>query len=106
MLAERGGDRGAALACNSVDGERHAAGSDCCPDPVERAVFIYDHEVTANGLQLGDELRATREIDRLIPRALAIAINDLPTPEFAAFWTTQSPGLRSDASSRSRNGRG
>ncbi len=65
MLAERGGDRGAALACNSVDGERHAAGSDCCPDPVERAVFIYDHEVAANGLQLGDELRATHEIDRL-----------------------------------------
>src|SRR5438128_2381122 len=27
MLAERGGDRGAALACNSVDGERHEAAS-------------------------------------------------------------------------------
>jgi hypothetical protein len=29
------------------------------------------------------------------PRLFAIAINERPTPEFAPFWTTQSPGLRS-----------
>ena len=40
-------------------------GSDCGPDLVERAVFIHGHEITADGLQLGDELRATHEIDRL-----------------------------------------
>src|SRR4029077_18553495 len=44
---------------------RHATVSDCCPDLVECAVFIHDHEVTADGLQLGDELRSTHEIDRL-----------------------------------------
>src|SRR5260221_10399935 len=65
MLTERAGDHGAALARNSVDGERHATVSDGCPDLVERAVFIHDHEVTADGLQLGNELRAAHEIDRL-----------------------------------------
>src|SRR6266481_10161542 len=65
MLAERAGDHGAALARYSVDGERHATVSDGCTDFVERAVFIHDHEVAANGLQLGDEPRATHEIDRL-----------------------------------------
>src|SRR6266404_4011956 len=65
MLAERAGYHGAALARNSVDGKRHATVSDCCPDLVERAVFIHDHEITADGLQFGDELRATHEIDRL-----------------------------------------
>ena len=39
----------------------------------------------------------------LRPRALATAMSDLSTPELAAFWTTQSPGLRSGASSRSRD---
>ena len=43
MLAERAADYGAALARNSVDGERHATVSDGCPDLVERAVFIHDH---------------------------------------------------------------
>jgi hypothetical protein len=57
--------RGAALARNSVNGERPAARSDYCPDLVERAVFIHDHEIAANGLQFGDELRAPHEIDRL-----------------------------------------
>src|SRR6266446_5932665 len=28
------------------------------------------------------------------PRFFAIAINERPTPEFAPFWTIQSPGLR------------
>ena len=56
-----------------------------------------------NQEQLGDELRATHKIDRLDAPALAIAMSDLPTPELAGFWTTQSPGLRSDASSRSRD---
>src|SRR4030088_1945478 len=65
MLAERTGDHGAALARNSVGGERLATVYASCPDIVERAVFIHDHEVAANGLQLGDELRATHEIDRL-----------------------------------------
>src|SRR5712664_4954346 len=65
MLAERAGDHGAALARNSVDGERHATVSDCCPDLVERAVFIHDYKITADGLHLGYELRATHEIDRL-----------------------------------------
>ena len=36
-----------------------------CPDIVERAVFIHNHEITADGLQLGDELRATHKIDGL-----------------------------------------
>src|ERR1700733_1682934 len=67
MLAERAGDRGAALARNSVDGERHATVSDCCPNLVERTVFIPDYKIPADGLQLGDELRATHETDRLNP---------------------------------------
>src|SRR6476620_4565258 len=65
MLAERTGNHGAALARNSVDGERHATVSDCCPDLAERAVAGQDYEITTNGLQLGDKLRATHEIDRL-----------------------------------------
>src|ERR1700759_1087631 len=63
VLVERAGDRGAALAPNSVDGERYATVSDYGPDLVEHAVVIHDHEITADGLQLGDELRATHDID-------------------------------------------
>src|SRR6266851_1283132 len=44
--------------------------SDGCTDFVERAVFIHDHEVTADGLQLGNERRAAHEIDRLHPPRL------------------------------------
>jgi hypothetical protein len=34
------------------------------------------------------------------PRFFAIAINERPTPEFAPFWTIQSPGFRSAYSLR------
>src|SRR5689334_6581017 len=67
LLAERSGNHGAALARDSVDGERHPTASDCCSDLLERVVFVHDYEVTADGLQLGDELWATYEIDRLDP---------------------------------------
>jgi hypothetical protein len=65
VRAEHAGDHCAALARNAVDSELHAAVADRCPDLVERAVFVHNHEIAADGLQLRDEFRATHEIDCL-----------------------------------------
>ena len=65
VRAEHAGDHRAALARNAVDSELHAAVGDRCPDLVERAVFVHNHEIAADGLQLRDEFRATHEIDCL-----------------------------------------
>src|SRR5258705_10316628 len=103
MLAERAGDHGAALTRNSVDGERHATVSDGCrilsSAPSSSTTTRSPPTACSSGMSSG---RRTRLIV-FMPRALAMAISDRPTPELAAFWTIQSPGLRSDASSRSRD---
>jgi hypothetical protein len=52
-------------------------------DLVERTVFIHDHEITADGLQLGDELRATHEIDPGSSRKRSRAARHRQTRAFA-----------------------
>jgi hypothetical protein len=65
VRAERAGDHCAGLARNTVDSELHAAVADRRLDLIERALFVHNHKIAANGLQLRDEFPATYEIDCL-----------------------------------------
>jgi hypothetical protein len=65
MRAERADDYCTALARNSVDGELHPSVANCCLDLIEHPVFVHDHQIATNCLQLLDEFRAAHEIDGL-----------------------------------------
>src|SRR3989449_10957149 len=64
-FAENAGYRYAGFACDPVDAERHAGVADRCPNFVERPTLIDDHEVAADGLQLGNKLGAANEVECL-----------------------------------------
>src|SRR2546430_1706632 len=101
-FAENAGYGCGCFACDAVNAERHPGAADPCPNLVECPRLINGHEVTADDLELGNELRPRTMLMVLRPRVLAIAMTDRPTPELAAFCATQSPGLRSMDSSSSR----
>jgi len=60
------------LAGDPVNAERHAGVADRCPNFVERPTLIDDHEVAADGLQLGNKLAAANDVERLEAAALAM----------------------------------
>src|SRR4030081_3777242 len=64
-FAENAGYGCAGFACDPVNAERHAGVADRCPNFVDRPTLIDDHEVAADGLQLGNELGAADEVDCL-----------------------------------------
>src|SRR5712664_1179226 len=64
-FAENAGYGCAGLACDPVNAERHAGVADRCPNSVERTTLIDDHDIAADGLQLGNELGAANDVDCL-----------------------------------------
>src|SRR5438128_7969109 len=64
-FAENAGYGCAGLAGDPVNAEPHADVADRRPYFVERPALIDDHEVAADGLQLGNELGAANEVDGL-----------------------------------------
>src|SRR5439155_9871221 len=64
-FAEHAGYGCAGFACDPVNAERHAGVADRCPNFVERPTLIDDHEVAADGLQLGIKLGAANEVECL-----------------------------------------
>src|SRR2546425_988598 len=64
-LAENAGYGCAGFAGDPINAERHAGVADRCPNFVDRPTLIDDHEVAADGLQLGNELGAANEVDCL-----------------------------------------
>src|SRR5437870_13797862 len=62
-LAENAGYGCAGFACDPVNAERHAGVADRCPNFVERPTLIDDHQVAADGLQLGHNLEPAHELD-------------------------------------------
>src|SRR5229473_2762723 len=52
------------LATDSVDRERHAILTDCCPYSLDGAIVIDNHEIAADGLKFRNKLRAPHEVNR------------------------------------------
>src|SRR5947207_15591436 len=57
-LAENAGYGCGGFACDPVNAERHAGVADRRPNFVDRPTLIDDHEVAAEGFQLGNALGA------------------------------------------------
>src|SRR2546426_11906007 len=64
-FAENAGYHCAGRARDPVNAEWHAGVADRCPNFVDRPTLIDDHEIAADGLQLGNKLGAADEVDCL-----------------------------------------
>ena len=82
-------------AAHAIERQVKVIVADRSSDPFRDISRIDDDDVTADRLELIDQLRRLTRLTVLRPRALAKAMTHRPTPELAAFCTTQSPDFRS-----------